>query len=86
MPCTTLHSSRQAIFWFWENDLLMNSDKLEVCFFSTGQKPVRTSLPPYATVAVCLVTVSDKPMTIGIAFNGTETFEDCVGDIAKAYK
>ena len=46
--------------WFWENDLLLNPDKLEICFFGTGQTLSRTPLPSTVTGAGCPITVSDK--------------------------
>ena len=69
---------------FWENDLLLNPDKSEVCFFSTGQKLSRTPLPSTVTVASCPITVSDKSKTLGIMLDAALTFVDYINNVVKA--
>ena len=70
--------------WFWENDLLLNSDKSEVCFFGTGQQLSRTPLPSTVTVAGYLITMSDKPKTRCVTLDAVLTFENYVNNVAKA--
>ena len=70
--------------WFWENDLLPNSEKLEVCFFGTRQKLSKTPLPPSVTVADCPITVSDKLKTLGVTLDAVLTIENYVNQVAKA--
>ena len=70
--------------WFWENDLLLNPDKSEVCFFGTRQKLSRTPLPSTVTIAGCPIMVSDKVKTLGVTLDAALTFEDYVNNVAKA--
>ena len=58
--------------WIWENDLLINQNKSEVCVFGTGQKLSITPLSPTVTVAGCPNT-SDKLKTLGVTFDAALT-------------
>ena len=71
-------------WFFWENDLLLNPNKSEVCFFGTGQKLSITPLPSTVTVASCPIMVSDKLKSLGITLDAALTFEEYVNNVAKA--
>ena len=70
--------------WFWENDLLLNSDKSEVCFVGMGQRLSRTPLPSTVTVAGCPITVLNKLKKLGVTLDAALTFEEYVNSVVKS--
>ena len=55
-PDSSLHSFENCTtglqYWFWSNDLLLNPDKSEVCFFSTRRRLQHSNRPASITVAL----------------------------------
>ena len=65
--------------WFWENDLLLNPDKSEVCFFGTRHKLQHAIRPSSIRVAGCGVDVCERhairPSSIRVAGYGVDVCE-----------
>ena len=65
--------------WFWENDLLLNPDKSEVCFFGTQQKLRHAIRPSSIRVARCGVDVCERhairPSSIRVTGCGVDVCE-----------
>ena len=62
--------------WFCENDLLLNPDKSEVCFFDTRQKLRHADKPSSIKVAGCCIDVCEKLKSLGVTLDSALTFED----------
>ena len=70
--------------WFCENDLLLNLDKSEVCFFGTRQKLRHADKPSSIKVAGCCIDVCEKPKILGVTPDSTLTFEDHINGVVRS--
>ena len=66
--------------WFCENDLILNPDKSEVCFFGTRQKLRHADKPSSIQVAGCCIDVCEKLKTLDSAL----TFEDHINGVVRS--
>ena len=64
--------------WFCENNILLNSDKSKVCFFSTRQKLRHANKPSSIEVTGCCIDMCEKLKTLGVTLDSALTFEDGV--------
>ena len=70
--------------WFCENDLLVNPDKSEVCFFGTRQKLRHADKPSSIKVAGCCIDVCKILKTFGGTLDSALTFEDHINGVVRS--
>ena len=70
--------------WFWTNDLQLNPDKSDAIFFGTHPGLKKAGLPTSVIVAGCSVDVSDRLKILGVTLDNALTFDNHVGNVAKA--
>ena len=69
---------------FCENDLLLNSDKSKVCFFSTRQKLWYDDKPSSIKVAGCCIDVCEKLKTLDVTLDSALTFENHINGVVRS--
>ena len=70
--------------WFCENNLLLNLDKSEVCFFGTRQKLRCADKPSSIKVAGCCIDVCEKLKTLGVTLDSALTFENHISGVVRS--
>ena len=68
--------------WFCEN-LLLNPDKSEDCFFVTRQKLQHAEKPLSIKVLGCCIDVCENLKTLGVTLDSALTFEDRINGVVR---
>ena len=83
LPVGVMFSWNQR--WFCENDLLLNPDKSEVCFFGTRQKLRHVDKPSSIKVTGCCIDMCEKLKTLGVTLDSALTFENHINGVVRSY-
>jgi len=88
VPFATAFDSLQGCveslqYWFWDNGLLLNSNKSAVGYFGTSRRLQCTTWPSAITLTGSSIRISDSLQILGVTLDSTPSLDPHIDNIVK---